>query len=81
MGAEFRGHANISKEIRRIFSESDVLSFKAGPYWVAGDVGFAQWSFVRALADGPVEFRGVDFFRFESDLIALKDSFRKALGN
>jgi mannose-6-phosphate isomerase-like protein (cupin superfamily) len=45
----------------------------------AGDLGVSSWRFVGTDRDGRrVDVEGCDLFAFEGELIALKDSFRKA---
>lgn len=46
---------------------------------VLGDLGLSEWRFVGTDRDGRrVDVQGCDLFRFHGDLIALKDSYRKA---
>lgn len=48
---------------------------------VTGDTGLSEWRFVGTDRAGrQVEVQGCDIFRFDGDLIALKDSYRKARG-
>ena len=43
------------------------------------DTGLSEWRFVGTdKSDKTVDVQGCDIFRFDGDLIALKDSYRKA---
>ena len=46
---------------------------------VMGETGLSDWRFVGTDRTGrQVDVQGCDIFRFDGDLIALKDSYRKA---
>lgn len=50
-----------------------------GTHVVAGDTGLSTWRFVGTTREGAeVDVRGCDVFAFDGELIALKDSYRKA---
>lgn len=44
---------------------------------VAGDRGFAMWTFTGIAFGRPISYRGVDILEFRGDLIRRKDAFRK----
>ena len=52
-----------------------------GRHVVTGDTGLSSWRFVGTTAAGQqIEVDGCDIFAFSGELIALKDSYRKARG-
>lgn len=53
-----------------------------GQYFVHGDFGISQWTFVGTAADGShIETDGVDLFTFKDGKIQSKKAFRKARPN
>jgi ketosteroid isomerase-like protein len=94
--AECTYHASVGPEPGRTYQGRDavrrgvveMLAYdrggrsKAGPAFVAGARGVAEWSYEFAAADGAVTvIRGCDVFEFEGDLIRRKDAFRKVYGS
>lgn len=64
MGAFLGSHSDL------LYSDLDVV--------VAGDRGFATWTFAGTKTGGEsYSYRGVDVLSFEGDLISRKDAFRK----
>jgi rhodanese-related sulfurtransferase len=52
-----------------------------GTVVVAGDSGFAEWSFTETTTDGGRRMiRGCDLFEFRDGRISRKDAYRKVLG-
>ena len=77
------GKTYVGREAVRAGFE-ELLAFDAGgesregEAWVHGDRGVAEWSYVHTGDDGAtIETKGCDLFRFEGDLIAVKDAYRK----
>jgi hypothetical protein len=53
-----------------------------GLAFIAGDQGASQWAYSRTTADGTViEVHGCDLYEFASDLIRVKDAYRKVHGD
>jgi len=53
-------------------------AFVAEREFYADDEGHCEWRFTATDLEGdPVEILGVDYFRFEGDRIAVKDSYIK----
>ena len=83
-GAEAEGQRHIGRDaVRRateaIFAAFPQAAWTEGQHVVAGDTGLSSWCFVGQRADGSaVDVRGCDVFAFSGDLIAVKDSYRKA---
>ena len=54
-------------------------AWAADRHQVLGDTGLSEWRFVGTDKTGKtVDVQGCDIFRFDGNLIALKDSYRKA---
>lgn len=85
-GPEAEGQRHIGRDaVRRateaIFAAFPQAAWTEGQHVVAGDTGLSSWRFVGQSADGrAVDLRGCDVFAFSGDLIAVKDSYRKAQG-
>jgi len=83
-GPEAEGQRHIGRDAVRLATEAIFVAFPQaawteGQHVVAGDAGLSSWRFVGQRADGSaVDVRGCDVFAFSGDLIALKDSYRKA---
>jgi hypothetical protein len=83
-GTEAEGQRHIGRDaVRRateaIFAAFPQAAWTEGRHVVAGDTGLSSWRFVGQRADGSaVDERGCDMFAFSGDLIAVKDSYRKA---
>lgn len=85
-GPEAEGQRHIGRDAVRqataaVFEAFPEAAWTDGMHVVAGDTGLSSWRFVGRRADGsPVDVRGCDVFGFDGDLIAVKDSYRKARG-
>jgi quercetin dioxygenase-like cupin family protein len=85
-GTEAEGQRHLGREAVRQATAAILQAFpeaawSEGQHVVAGDSGLSTWRFVGRRADGTaVDVRGCDVFAFDGDLIALKDSYRKARG-
>lgn len=85
-GPEAEGQRHIGRDAVRqataaVFEAFPEAAWTEGMHVVAGDTGLSSWRFVGRRADGsPVDVRGCDVFGFDGDLIAAKDSYRKARG-
>jgi hypothetical protein len=64
-----------------IFETFPKAAWTEGAHVVAGETGLSTWRFVGETREGAaVDVRGCDVFAFDGELIALKDSYRKARG-
>lgn len=85
-GPEAEGKSHIGRDAVRasyaaLFSAFPEAAWTNGRHMVSGDSGLSSWRFVGTTAAGKiVDVDGCDIFRFSGDLIALKDSYRKARG-
>jgi quercetin dioxygenase-like cupin family protein len=85
-GAEAEGQRHIGRDaVRRateaVFAAFPQAAWTEGQHVVAGNTGLSSWRFVGQKVDGStVDVCGCDVFAFDGDLIALKDSYRKARG-
>lgn len=80
-GTRHSGRAAVQAAYAAIFAAFPEAAWTEGAHAVAGDTGLSSWRFVGKTADGrTVDVRGCDVFAFDDDLIALKDSYRKARG-
>lgn len=80
-GTRHTGRAAVRAAYAAIFAAFPEAAWTEGAHAVAGDTGLSSWRFVGKTADGrAVDVRGCDVFAFDGDLIALKDSYRKARG-
>ncbi len=78
-GARHQGAAAVRAAYAAIFDAFPQAEWTEGQHSVAGETGVSSWRFVGTTRDGqPVDVRGCDLFTFDGDLIALKDSYRKA---
>lgn len=82
-GAEAEGVRHLGPEAVRaayaaMFDAFPEAAWTADRHTVLGDIGLSEWRFVGTRRDGQrVDVQGCDLFRFDGDLIALKDSYRK----
>lgn len=77
-GARHVGHAAVRAAYAAMFDACPVAAWTADRHSVLGDVGVSEWRFTGTRRDGQrVDVQGCDIFRFDGDLIALKDSYRK----
>lgn len=80
-GTLHQGRAAVQAAYAAIFEAFPQAAWTEGAHVVAGGTGLSTWRFVGVARDGRrVDVRGCDVFAFEGDLIALKDSYRKARG-
>lgn len=85
-GAEAEGQRHLGRDAVRqataaLFRTFPQAAWTEGAHVVAGDTGLSTWRFVGCKTDGTaVDVRGCDVFTFDGDLIAVKDSYRKARG-
>ena len=77
-GTAFKGHAELRRGVAAFLASYADVAYSDLTMTLSGEVGFATWTLDATGPDGgPVRYRGVDVFRFEGDLIALKDAYRK----
>ncbi len=80
-GKVHRGQAAVRAAYAAIFEAFPVAAWTEGAHVIAGDTGLSTWRFIGTARNGTaVDVRGCDVFAFDGDLIALKDSYRKAQG-
>jgi beta-alanine degradation protein BauB len=80
-GQRHVGRAAVRQATAAILQAFPQAAWTEGAHVVAGDTGLSTWRFVGQKADGTaVDVRGCDVFSFDGDLIAVKDSYRKARG-
>jgi ketosteroid isomerase-like protein/quercetin dioxygenase-like cupin family protein len=80
-GTVHRGRDAVRSAYAAIFETFPQAAWTEGAHVVAGDTGLSTWRFVGETREGAaVDVRGCDVLTFDGDLIALKDSYRKALG-
>jgi quercetin dioxygenase-like cupin family protein len=80
-GTVHQGPAAVRAAYAAIFATFPQAAWTEGAHVVSGDTGLSTWRFLGTTRDGAaVDVRGCDVFAFDGDLIALKDSYRKARG-
>lgn len=80
-GRVHRGREAVRAAYAAVFEAFPQAAWTRGRHVVTGDTGLSSWRFVGTTAAGAsVEVDGCDIFAFDGDLIALKDSYRKARG-
>lgn len=80
-GRRHQGRQAVRQACEAIFEAFPEAAWTEGRHAVAGDTGVSSWRFVGRARDGSgVDVRGCDLFTFDGDLIARKDSYRKARG-
>jgi hypothetical protein len=80
-GTVHRGPDAVRAAYAAIFEAFPEAAWTEGTHAVAGEVGLSTWRFIGTTRDGAaIDVRGCDVFAFEGDLIAVKDSYRKARG-
>ncbi|MFZ1468745.1 MAG: nuclear transport factor 2 family protein [Paracoccaceae bacterium] len=78
-GTVHQGAAAVRAAYAAVFAAFPQAEWAEGQHAVAGDTGLSTWRFIGTTAEGAsVDVRGCDRFTFDGDLIALKDSYRKA---
>jgi len=84
-GPDPEGSGYQGRDAVRAGLEAFLAHFPDGRYedvsfFVAGDRGFGEWTFVGTSADGDaVRIRGCDLYEFAGDTIKRKNAFRKQL--
>lgn len=80
-GTRHQGRDAVRASYAAMFAGFPEAAWTADRHHVAGDTGLSEWRFIGTNAKGSlVDVQGCDIFRFDGDLIALKDSYRKARG-
>ena len=85
-GPEAEGQRHLGRDaVRRateaVFEAFPEAAWTEGKHSVSGGTGLSSWHFVGRRPDGSrVDVRGCDILLFDGDLIAVKDSYRKARG-
>lgn len=85
-GPDAEGKKHVGREAVRaayagLFEAFPQAAWTNGRHVVTGETGLSSWRFVGTKTNGEsVEIDGCDVFAFSGDLIALKDSYRKARG-
>jgi quercetin dioxygenase-like cupin family protein/ketosteroid isomerase-like protein len=80
-GRRHHGRQAVRQAYEAILAAFPEAAWTDGQHAVAGETGVSSWRFVGRAQDGSaVDVRGCDLFAFDGDLIALKDSYRKARG-
>jgi ketosteroid isomerase-like protein/quercetin dioxygenase-like cupin family protein len=78
-GQRHMGHDAVRRATEAIIAAFPQAAWTEGQHVVSGDTGLSSWRFIGQRADGSaVDVRGCDVFAFDGDLIAVKDSYRKA---
>lgn len=78
-GTIHQGRAAVRAAYAAIFETFAEAAWTEGSHAVLGETGLSSWRFVGKTREGQiVDVRGCDIFHFDGDLIALKDSYRKA---
>ena len=77
-GRRFVGRDAVRASYAAMFDSFPQAAWTADNHHVSGDTGLSEWRFVGTDKAGKtVDVQGCDIFRFDGDLIALKDSYRK----
>lgn len=77
-GARHQGREAVRAAYAALFDAFPEAAWTEGAHMVAGETGLSSWRFLGTGRDGAgVDRRGCDIFRFDGDLITLKDSYRK----
>lgn len=80
-GCRHVGRDAVRAAYERIFSTFPEAAWTNGRHFVVGETGLSSWRFSGTTTIGQiVDVHGCDIFVFAGDLIALKDSYRKARG-
>ena len=78
-GSRYLGRDAVRAAYAAMFDAFPQAAWTADLHHVAGDTGLSEWRFTGTDGTGrTVDVQGCDIFRFDGDLIALKDSYRKA---
>ena len=78
-GTSFHGTDELRRGVAAFLATYGDVHYTDLVLGMSGDErAFASWTFHGIGPDGlPMTYRGVDLFRFEGDLIAVKDAYRK----
>jgi rhodanese-related sulfurtransferase/ketosteroid isomerase-like protein len=80
-GTTYRGREEVRRGFAAMLAYDRGRERHAGTVVVAGDTGFAEWSFTETTTDGGGRLiRGCDLFQFRDGQISKKDAYRKLLG-
>jgi len=80
-GARHTGREAVRAAYAAVLGAWPEAEWRDAEHRVAGDLGVSRWRFVGTDRAGVrAEVEGCDLFAFDGDLIALKNSFRKARG-
>jgi rhodanese-related sulfurtransferase/ketosteroid isomerase-like protein len=80
-GATYRGREEVRRGFAAMLAYDHGRERRAGVVVLAGDRGFAEWSFTETTTDdGGRIIRGCDLFEFRDGRISRKDAYRKLLG-
>lgn len=78
-GTRHEGRTAVRAAYAAMFDAFPQAAWTEDRHHVAGDTGLSEWRFTGTdRAGGRVDVQGCDIFRFDGELIALKDSYRKA---
>jgi len=78
-GTQYQGRAAVRAAYAAMFDQFPQAAWTDDRHSVLGEIGVSEWRFVGTDRTGrQVDVQGCDLFRFDGDLIALKDSYRKA---
>ncbi|MFN4129974.1 MAG: nuclear transport factor 2 family protein [Paracoccaceae bacterium] len=78
-GTKSEGRDAVRAAYAEVFDIFPQAAWTADMHHVTGDTGLSEWRFVGIDKTGKaVDVQGCDIFRFHGDLIAQKDSYRKA---
>lgn len=80
-GATYRGREEVRRGFAAMLAYDRGRERHGGTVVLAGDRGFAEWSFTETTTDGGGRIiRGCDLFEFRDGRIRRKDAYRKVLG-
>jgi hypothetical protein len=81
-GTVFRGRDEVRRGFELMLSYDAGAEAHGGTAFIAGSQGASQWAYSYATAGGTVtEVQGCDLYEFASDLIRVKDAYRKVHGD
>lgn len=77
-GRRFIGRESVRASYEALFDTFPQAAWTSDSHHVIGETGLSEWRFVGIDRNSAaVDVQGCDIFRFDGDLIALKDSYRK----
>jgi rhodanese-related sulfurtransferase/ketosteroid isomerase-like protein len=79
-GSSYRGREQVRRGFAAMLDYDRGQERHEGTVVIAGDRGFAEWSFIETTSDGGRIIRGCDLFEFRDGRISRKDAYRKVLG-